>query len=71
MSPIISEEDLENLIKEQEEVYDDISFKLKSLRRELVEAEDEFIGTKLELDKLKERLKEFRLMYPDLCKTNI
>lgn len=68
MSPTTSEDELEAILEDKEEILKFVQLKIQSIKKKLTDAEEDFVSARLELDKVKEELRKFRLMYPSLCK---
>lgn len=68
MAPHTTEEEIERRLYEAEQDLKNSSFKLKTLRKEVSDAEDNYVERSLLVDKIKEELRRFRDMFPSHCK---
>jgi FtsZ-binding cell division protein ZapB len=68
MSPFTTEENLELSLQYAKEDLKLIQLEISSLKENLSKAETVLVSYHLEVDKLSEELRRFRLMYPGFCK---
>jgi len=68
MAPLTSEKELEKKIESREKDLQLIRLKIAGLRKEIFSIEEDLIQENLEISRLKEGLRKFREMYPDLCR---
>jgi len=63
-----TEEKLEEELSINEERLEDVRYKILALQSKLSGLEDQLIEFKLAFEQKKEELRQFRLMYPSICK---
>jgi|GEM_PF-6735911 flagellar biosynthesis chaperone FliJ len=68
MTPITTEEKLEEELASYKDDLDNIRFKIDSLRNDLRNFNDEMVKYKLLCEQKEEELRRFRLMFPNICK---
>lgn len=68
MAPTTSEEELEKELLNRQDLLKHARIKMANLRKEILAAEEDLLSANLNLSKVKEELRKFRDMYPNLCK---
>jgi predicted nucleic acid-binding Zn-ribbon protein len=66
--PPTTEEKLEEELSIHKERLENVRYKILAIQSKLSDLEDQLVGFKLAFEQKKEELRQFRLMYPNVCK---